>query len=68
MPNGSKIMQQNTNSSQTFYISRRTQTIALNYIDDSDHDLSSGIYFCEILDENNVTNYLYVGIYPQNEG
>ena len=27
-----------------------------------------GIYHCELMDVKNVTHYLYVGIYPENEG
>ena len=67
MPNGSQIMPQ-VNGSRVFYVSRRNQTVELNYVDANDQEVPTGIYHCEIADENNVINYLYVGIYPQNEG
>ena len=31
-------------------------------------ELPTGIYYCEIMDRNNVTHYLYAGIYPESEG
>ena len=70
MPNGSEISQQTTNSTQQqmFYVSRRNQTVELNYANFSDYDVPTGIYHCEIMDDNNVTNHFFVGIYPQNEG
>ena len=67
MPNRLKITQQ-TGNSQEFYISRRSQTVGLNYMNVSDYEAPTGIYHCEIADENNVTSYLYVGIYPPNQG
>ena len=68
VPSGSKIEQQFANSTQELYVSRADQTVGLNYVNVSDYDVPSGIYHCEIADNNNVTNHLYVGIYPQNEG
>ena len=65
-PNGSKIGPQTLNSSQALYTSWNNHTIGLNYVDVS--DIASGIYHCEIADDNNITNHLYVGIYPQEEG
>lgn len=67
MPNGSQIMQQ-VNDSQVFYVRRGNQTVELNYVRDSYQEIPTGIYNCEIADENDVINYLYVGIYSQNEG
>ena len=29
---------------------------------------SAGVYHCEMMDKNNITHYLYIGIYPENEG
>ena len=53
---------------QNLYVSRDSnQTVGLNFganISES----SFGLYSCEILDRLNRTNYLYVGIYPQNKG
>ena len=70
MPNGSKIAQQTTNSTQQqmFYVSKRNQTVELSYVNGSDHDVPNGIYYCVVADSNNITNHLYIGIYPQNEG
>ena len=65
-PNGSKIGPQTINSSQALYISWNNHTIGLNYVNIS--DIASGIYHCELADNNNITNHLYVGIYPQEEG
>ena len=28
----------------------------------------TGVYHCEMMDKQNVTHYLYVGIYLENEG
>ena len=67
MPNGSQIMQQ-VNDSRVFYVSRGNQTVELNYVGASDREVPTGIYHCEIADKNNVINYLYIGIYPQNKG
>jgi hypothetical protein len=65
-PNGSKIGPQTVSSSQVLYTSWDNHTIGLNYVNVS--DIASGIYHCEIADNNNITNHLYVGIYPQEEG
>lgn len=65
-PNGSKIGPQIENSTQALYISRNNQTVDLNYMNVS--DIPSGIYRCEIADTSSITNHLYVGIYPQEEG
>ena len=65
-PSGSNIDQLIDNRTQGFYVSRNNQTVGLNYVNVS--DIPSGIYHCEIADANNITNHLYVGIYPQEEG
>ena len=31
-------------------------------------ELPSGIYYCEMMDRENVTHHLYAGIYPEDEG
>lgn len=63
MPSGTAV---NTNNSEAFYTSRGDQTVGLNYI--TGGDPPTGIYHCEVMDRNGVTNYIYVGIYPQDEG
>ena len=68
MPNGLVIAEQLDNLSEALYISRNNQTIGLNYVNISGYEVSSGIYHCEIADDSNVTNHLYVGIYPQDQG
>ena len=65
-PKGSKIGPQTDNSTQALYVSRDNYTVGLNYMNVS--DIPSGIFHCEIADNNNITSHLYVGIYPQNQG
>ena len=67
LPNGTKLAQLTSNT-QSLFVSSENQTLGLNLQNVSDHMLSTGIYHCEIFDEKNITNHLYVGIYPQHEG
>ena len=56
-PNGSEVGSPNVTSGN--------QTLGLSIMIGSE---MPGIYHCEMMDLNNVTHYLYVGIYPENEG
>ena len=70
LPNGSMITnQQVIDSNHTFYVIWDFQTVGLNYMNSNNpNSLPIGIYHCEMVDENNTVNHLYVGIYPQDEG
>lgn len=67
LPNGSKVSA--TNKAQ-FYVTWGIQTVGLNRAESSNLMLptGAGIYYCEMMDKNNVTHYLYAGIYPENGG
>ena len=64
LPNGSKVLSRI--DTQPFYIILGNQSVGLNIMNSS--ELPTGIYHCEMKDKNNVTHYLYAGIYPENEG
>lgn len=67
LPNGLRI--ELTNTSQTLYLSLEHQAIRLNHVSNSNSDeLPAGVYHCEMMDENNITHYLYIGIYLESEG
>ena len=65
LPNGTRISHL-ASSTQAFYVSRGNQTIGLN--SQNVNEFPTGIYRCELTDDDNVTNHLYVGIYPQDAG
>ena len=69
LPNGSEVPSSNR---QSLYTTVGNQTVGLNVNMDASSDLNEllprGIYHCEIMDEKNITHYLYVGIYPEDEG
>ena len=60
LPNGSKI----STNIQSLHIALGNQTVGLII----SPDLPTGIYHCEMMDRDNVTHHLYVGIYHENEG
>ena len=69
LPCGAEITTLMNNRTQGFYILRENQTLGLSLqITSNNEAFESGIFHCEIKDALNVTNYLYVGIYPQQEG
>lgn len=65
LPNGSKVL---AIRSAPFYVTWGNQTVGLNHAPNGSLELSPGIYHCEMVDKNNVTHYLYAGIYPESEG
>ena len=64
LPNGSKML--SATNTQSLSIILGNQTVGLNITNSS--EVPTGIYHCEIMDKSNVTYYLYVGIYTENEG
>ena len=70
LPNGSMISDLLiSNSSETFTISLGYQTVGLSFPNVTiPNSLPYGIYSCEIMNEKDIINKLYVGIYPQNKG
>ena len=64
LPNGSKISP--TTNTLSFRIILGNQTVGLNIM--RSPELPTGIYHCEMMDRENVTHYLYAGIYPKDEG
>ena len=70
LPSGPVIIQRLViGNKQPFYVTWGYQTVGLKYINkSSSNSLPVGIYHCEMMDEANDINHLYVGIYPQNEG
>ena len=45
------------------------QVVELNLVNNSNSDeIPAGVYHCDMMDKNNITHYLYIGIYPDNEG
>ena len=64
LPNGSKIL--SSTGARSLSLTLGNQTVGLNV--SNDPDLPIGIYHCEMMDRNNVTHYLYAGIYPEHEG
>ena len=67
LPNGSKVLATNNTAA---YVTRGNQTVGLNRVNNSNslELLPSGVYHCEMMDKNNITHHLYVGIYHENEG
>lgn len=62
-----------SNDSQNLYVTREgNQTVRLSNnmstTNMNGSQFSFGIYSCEILDRLNSLQYLYVGIYPPDEG
>ena len=70
LPNGTMISDlMISNSSETFSISLGYQIVGLNFSNNNiPTGQSSGIYHCEMMDDNDMINHLYVGIYLQNKG
>ena len=70
LPNGSKVLATNNTHFEPAYVIWRSQTVGLNRVNNSNslELLPSGVYHCEMMDKNNITHYLYVGIYHENEG
>ena len=66
LPNGSKLP--STTNTQSLSITLGNQTVGLNVTNSHELPTGSGIYHCEMMDGENVTHYLYAGIYPENEG
>ena len=67
LPDGSMIhVQSSINNTQSLHITLGIQTIGLNITNNP--EMPTGIYRCEMMDRDNVTHYLYAGIYPENEG
>ena len=64
LPNGSQVL--TSTNTQSLYLILGNQTVGLNIMNSP--ELPIGIYHCEMMDRNNVTHYLYAGIYPENEG
>ena len=62
LPNGSKIL----DNTQSLHIAFGIQTVGLNITNSP--ELPIGIYHCEMMDRENITHYLYAGIYPKDEG
>ena len=69
LPNGSKVLATKNTHFETAYVTRGNQTVGLNRVNNSSSlELPSGVYHCEMMDKNNITHYLYIGIYHENEG
>ena len=69
LPNGSKVLPATNIFEPVYsYVTWGDQTVRLNLVNNSSPKLPTGIYHCEMMDKNNVTHYLYAGIYPENEG
>ena len=64
LPNGSKIL--SSTNTQSLSITLGNQTVGLKITNSP--ELPTGIYHCEMMDRENVTHYLYAGVYPENEG
>ena len=64
LPNGSKVP--STMNTQALHITLGNQTVRLNI--KNSPELPTGIYHCEMMDRENITHYLYAGIYLENEG
>ena len=64
LPNGSKIS--STTNTQSLHITLGNQNMGLNIT--NSHEVPIGIYHCEMMDRENVTHYLYAGIYPEDKG
>lgn len=56
------------NSTTFYHFWRNNQSIELSILNDSAGIVDDGLYRCEILDKENVTQTLYVGIYSSTEG
>lgn len=73
LPEGTRLPSDTvTSDDQTLYVSREgNQTVRLNHnmnTTDVNGQSSFGIFSCGIQDRLDNLNYLYVGIYPPNEG
>ena len=69
LPNGSKVLATNNTHFEAAYVTWGNQTVGLNRVNSNDSlELPSGVYHCEMMDKNNITHHLYVGIYHENEG
>ena len=69
LPNGSKVLATNNTHFEAAYVTRGNQTVGLNCVNNNNSlELPSGIYHCGMMDKNNITHHLYVGIYHENEG
>ena len=66
LPDGTMIGPQVTNGTPNVSVSRENQTLALIF--SNQLELATGIYYCVITDDSNITNILYVGIYPPLQG
>lgn len=67
LPDGT-LLPSETNTSQYLYVTREGDpTVGLNHMQNGTQP-SAGIYLCELMDRKNITNHLYIGIYPQNGG
>jgi hypothetical protein len=63
LPNGTEISPSTTNT-PSLHIALGNQTVGLNI----NPDLPSGVYHCEMMDRENATHHLFVGIYPEDQG
>ena len=64
LPNGSKV-----SNTQALHITFGNQTVGLNFMNNTDDlQVHTGLYHCAMMDKQNATHYLYVGIYRENEG
>ena len=52
-----------TSNSQLLHVILGNQTVGLNITKFNSPELPTGIYHCEMMDRENDTYYLYVGIY-----
>jgi hypothetical protein len=70
LPNGSQIDLISTNYTQSLYMTLGNQIVGLNMNRSISNgiELLTGIYQCEMIDKQNVTYYLFAGIYPEDEG
>ena len=70
LPNGSKVLATNNTHFEAAYVTWGNQTVGLNHVNNSNslELLPRGVYHCEMMDKNNTTHHLYVGIYHENEG
>ena len=65
LPDGSNVSS-TSNTQSLLHIKLGYQTVGLSITNGP--ELPTGIYYCEMMDRNNVTHYLYAGIYPESEG
>ena len=62
LPNGSRL----TINTRSLNIVLGNQSVRLNFTNIP--ELPTGIYHCEMMDRENITTHLYVGIYSEGEG